>query len=370
MQGHRRQGLLQGDDEGHQTQHGNGRGGGWHQRRHGHDRQGKGEEQGGAAQRRILNAALGQPVAQSAAGHDPGPAQQGQFGSEHHAGVGDVPAVGAADEFGNPGQEAVEGHAAGGVAEEDAAERLAVQPQEADQLADGNLASGGGLVAAARFPHGQVDQGRQQEARRPDDQEGQLPRMQGAEQGQTHRPGVAHQADDIAAQHHGQAGSQKQAGGVNADGAAELVGGKVVGDHRIGGRRQGGFPHPHAHPGQKQLPEAARQAAAGGGQAPQQDAGGDDGAAAAGVRQPGDGQAHGDVEDGEGEAHQQADFRVGNAQVAADGLHQQGDHLPVHEGDDVGHHQHRHHIPLIGKGARLVGARWHGLCLRGDGAAS
>ena len=188
------------------------------------------------------------------------------------------------------------------------------------------------------------------DARQGDDKKRQLPRKDGADQGQVHRPRFADQANHRAAGDHGQACAQVQAHGVNGDGPGQPLRREVVRHDRIGRRRKRRFANADPHPGHEQAREALRQPASGGHQAPQKDADGDDQPAAAPVGQPSDGHAEHAVEDGEREAGQQADLGVGNAEVAADGLHQQAQDLPVNEGHREGEGQNPNHVPRVGTG--------------------
>ena len=282
------------------------------------------------------------------------------------------PAVAAANELRHPAHEAVERHAAGGVAEKDRAEGAPVGPHELRHFPHWDaLFSGLDQILAHRLAHREHHQQHDEKARDAHHYEGELPRRQRADQGQVHRPRLRDQANGGAAEHQRQPAANENAGGVNAHRATQLLRRKVVGDHGIGGGGQGGLAHADQDPGGEKLHEAAGQAAGGGGQAPQENARRDDGAPAVAVGQAGDGHPHGHVEDGEGEPHQQAHLGVADAEVGANGRHQQGDHLPVDERHHHGEHQDDDHVPGVDEPPlrRLRGGvgRWLRTCCLVDG---
>jgi hypothetical protein len=215
----------------------------------------------------------------------------------------------------------------------------------------------GGLeqTAARRLANGQQKQ-RQQQAGRAGDDEYELPRAHFAQQRQTERATFAGDCrDDQAADQNGCAAADRDAHVVDAEGAAELLARKRVGDHRIRRGRQCRFADAYADARQEQLREVLRQSAQRRHQRPDDDADADDGLAVHAVGEPADRNAEQRVEDREGEALQQADLRVRHLQVALDGLHQQRNDLAVDEREYVEDQQREDQVPALP--FSLIGSR-------------
>ena len=223
-----------------------------------------------------------------------------------------------------------------------------VLPDIGDHLAHRRGGRGGpGLFEAARrLAHGQQDEERHEQAGEAHDEERDLPGLDLPDHRQ-HRRGGGGPLDHDAPHQHGEAAAEGDAAVVDAHREAQLLGREIVGDDRVGRRRERRLPHPHSHTCGEQTPEAVGETAGHRRQAPERDAQGDEVAAAARVDPSPERQAQQGVERREGEADQEAYLRLGQAEVGADRVDHQAQEHAVDEREHVGQHQHADHIEAI-----------------------
>ena len=193
-----------------------------------------------------------------------------------------------------------------------------------------------GAVKAApdRILDREFQEGREQHAGEADDDEGHTPVDQG-------RQNPAEQVS--------QRRADRDAEGIDGQGAGPLRLGEIVGHEGIGRRDPARLADADTHTGPEKRPEAGGQAAQGGEPAPDRQRHADDRDAAHPVGQPGDGQGQGRIDDREGRTAQQPHHLVIKAHLGLDVGGQDGEDLPVDEVEGVDHHQQRQHIGAIGR---------------------
>ena len=269
-------------------------------------------------------------------------------------GVARADAVRALQEGGNPRRAAVAGEREQRVAEVVAEERASVAPDVAPHFAhrDRGVARPRRQLAhpaSDRLAHGRHHQ-REQNAGEADREEDYLPGTDGAEDRHRPRPLLRDQADHHAAEQERETRPDVDADGVDRERGRELPRRKVVGDHRVGRRRERRLADADAEAQQQEVPVLASEAAARGHQAPGEETGGDDAAATPGIGETTERQPEEGVEQREAEAHEQAHLRVRDAEVAPDRPHQETQDLAIDEREDVDHHQHGDHVPGVAGG--------------------
>uniref|UniRef100_A0A0N4ZGW3 LigA n=1 Tax=Parastrongyloides trichosuri TaxID=131310 RepID=A0A0N4ZGW3_PARTI len=147
--------------------------------------------------------------------------------------------------------------------------------------------------------------------------------------------------------------AQRNAESVGRQGPRPLRFGKIVRNQGIGRGHPARLADAHAHPAQEQRAEAARHAAQGGEAGPDGQGAGHDPHPAEAVRQPGDGDRQGRIQQGESQAAQQAELSVAEVELRLQRRGQDADDLPVQEVQHIDEDQDPQHIVAI---ARRSGA--------------
>ena len=196
------------------------------------------------------------------------------------------------------------------------------------------------------------DQKRDHDARQADPDEHLLPGLHLADQGPVRRSRGLDAGVDRAADHVGESAAARDAGGVQADGAAQAVGREVVLQQRQRRRVQRRLAGADADARQEQRRVGRGEAAGHRHEAPDGDAGEDQPAAVPAIGEPGDHHPEEGVEHRERPAEQEAHLGVGDLQAMLDVRHQLRDHFAVDEREHVGQQQDHHHVPGI-RGARV-----------------
>src|SRR5690606_5657506 len=189
------------------------------------------------------------------------------------------------------------------------------------------------------YPEGDQDAG---EA---DDQECELPGIDLAENGHDHVAAIRDEADDGRADDEGEAGADTDTQAIDAEREAQAFRREIVGNHGIGGRREGRFADADAHAVEEELPIGVGGAAERRHDAPYEDADGDDVDAIAAVDQAADGKACDAIKHSKSKALQQAHLCVGDAEIALNGPDEEAQNLPVDEGLGVGEYEDTDDVP-------------------------
>ena len=180
----------------------------------------------------------------------------------------------------------------------------------------------------------EFQEGREQHAGEADDDKGHAPVDQG-------RQDPAEQVS--------QRRADRDAEGIDRQGAGPLRLGEIVCHQGIGRRDPARLADADAHAGPEQRPETGGQTTQGREPAPDRQRHTNDRYTAHPVGQPGDGQGQGGIDDGEGRTAQQSHHLVIKAHLGLDVGGQDGEDLPVNEVEGVDHHQQRQHIGAIGR---------------------
>ena len=198
---------------------------------------------------------------------------------------------------------------------------------------------------------------RDEDARRAEQQEGDLPAADLADERQIERWQDGYVLHERAREHDGDADAEVHPHRKEPERSTALLGWKIVGEHRISGGRQRRFTHADPHACGEKPGEARHAATDGGQQRPEKDAARDDVAAIAFIRPGADGpDAKEGVEEREREAVQQADLGVGETEVRLDRSDQHREDLTIDVGEQVRHHQDDDGVPCLGSG-RPVASR-------------
>ena len=231
------------------------------------------------------------------------------------------------------------------------------------ELGGGDLVGGGRAVlrSADGLAHHGQDQQRDDQPRQAHREEGRAPAV-------VRRHAPAQRRPDGDAEGHAQR--------VQRQRLAPLLGREVVRDDGVGGRGAPRLADAYAHPRGGELEEVAGQTACGGAEAPAGAGERHDPHPVRAVGEPSNRYAEQGVEQREREARQHADLRVGQVQLLAHRLGQQGQDLPVQEVEGVGQGQYAHaQIAVAQRGGAGIEPRrpytgGRGVNGHGDGSAA
>ena len=227
-------------------------------------------------------------------------------------------------------------------ASQDQVNRRALSGDETQrrQQRNGLPSNGAGIeLAAARLTHRRPHQQRDQQPRNPEHQKRRPPAAALGD-----RPG------------HQRAERRPQAGTECVDGVGHGTPrrGKLVGEHRGGGRRAAGLAYADSEARQQQLPVVLSETAHGRHPGPDGECECENVAAVGAIGERGDRDSDRHVEHGQRPAGEQADAGVGEPELLPDGFEERGDRETVRDIERVHHCQDRQHVPAV---ARRSGRR-------------